>query len=108
MNSLPIGANPVPVPEGRSLSDALRLMFYIFLLFLPLLCYVTLSVHRVSEEYRISEMVKERLALMQEHTRLQVRRDALLSPAAVDAASRRLSMVLEEACEPSVGKEERP
>jgi cell division protein FtsL len=100
MNNVQIGARPVPVPEGRGLADALRLMLYIFLLFLPLLLYVALSVQQVSEEYRISKLVKERQRVIQEHNHLLLQREALLNSARVDEAARTLAMVREAPDEP--------
>ena len=100
MTTAQIGARPVPVPEGRGLTDALRLMLYIFLLFLPFLLYVALSVQQVSEEYRISKLVKERQRVILEHDHLMLQREALLNSARVDEAAQSLSMVNEDADEP--------
>ena len=93
-----IGREPIRVPEGRGLSEALRLVLYVFALALPFLVYVALSVRQVSEDYRLSTLVLKRQALSREHERLLLERAALLSPARVDRISAEsLNMVPEDA-----------
>jgi cell division protein FtsL len=96
-----IGSRPVRVPEVRSLSEAVRLVVYVFLLSMPFLVYVALSARQVSLEYKLSSLVSKRQDLSREHERLALKRAALLSPSQVDrVATSLLGMVPEDPQEP--------
>ena len=101
MNPPPIGSQPVRVPEMRGVTEALRLILYIFALTLPFLAYVALSVKQVSLEYQLSSLVAQRQELSREHERLTLQKAAMLSPSQVDrVATTLLGMVPEDAKEP--------
>lgn len=101
MNPAPIGSQPVRVPEMRGVTEALRLVAYIFALALPFLAYVALSVKQVSLEYQLSGLVAQRQELSRERERLTLQRAAMLSPSQVDlVSSTLLGMVPEDSEEP--------
>jgi cell division protein FtsL len=103
MNPAPIGGQPIRVPEGRGITEAVALVLYIFTLALPFLAYVALSVRQVSLEYRLSGLVAQRQELSREHERLTLQRAAMVSPSQVDrVATDFLGMVPEGPNEPSL------
>jgi cell division protein FtsL len=103
LNPAPIGGQPVRVPEGRGIAEAVALVLYIFALGLPFLAYVALSVRQVSLEYRLSGLVAQRQELSRDHERLALQKAAMVSPSQVDrVATGILGMVPEGPSEPSL------
>ena len=103
MKPAPIGGQPIRVPEGRGIAEAVTLVLYIFALALPFLAYAALSVRQVSLEYQLSGLVAQRQELSRDHERLTLQKAAMVSPSQVDrVATGILGMVPEGPIEPSL------